>query len=119
MPQRLRPRSRWNSAAFLARLGSTMRGAVAPASVVTVVVLSSCRQVPPEFDLIVRGGMLLDGTGAPAVRADVGVKGDRIAVIGDLATRTAATSLDATGRVVAPGFIDTQGQSGRTLLEDG
>lgn len=74
---------------------------------------------PPEFDLIVRGGLVLDGTGAPAMRADVGVKGDRIAVIGDLASRSAATSLDVVGRVVAPGFIDTQGQSGRLLLEDG
>ena len=84
-----------------------------------VALLSSCQTTPPEFDLIVRGGMVLDGTGSPAMRADVGVQGDRITVIGDLDLRTAATTLDATGRVVAPGFIDTQGQSGRLLLEDG
>ena len=66
-----------------------------------------------------RGGLVLDGTGSPAMRADIGVNGDRITTIGDLAQRTAATTLDAAGRTVAPGFIDTQGQSGRTLLEDG
>ena len=96
-----------------------MRGAAAVTGAIAALVLSSCVAAPPEFDLIVRGGMLLDGTGVPAMRADVGVKGDRIAVIGDLTGRSATTSLDATGRVVAPGFIDTQGQSGRVLLEDG
>lgn len=79
----------------------------------------SCREVPPEFDLVLRGGLVLDGTGAPAVRADVGVKADRIAAVADLADRTSHAEIDVTGLVVAPGFIDTQGQSGRTLLEDG
>lgn len=81
--------------------------------------LSSCRPSPPEFDLIVRGGLVLDGTGTPAMRADVGVQGDRITALGDLSERTTTESLDADGQVVAPGFIDTQGQSGRMLLEDG
>lgn len=84
-----------------------------------VALLTSCRQGPPEFDVLLAGGLVLDGTGTPAVRADVAVSGDRIAAIGDLTGRTARTRLDVTGRVVAPGFIDTQGQSGRTLLEDG
>ena len=61
----------------------------------------------PEFDFVVRGGHVLDGTGAPLVRADVGVKGDRITAVGDLAGRRAARELDASGRVVAPGFIET------------
>ena len=74
---------------------------------------------PPEFDLVVRGGDLLDGTGTPAVRADVGVKGDRIVAVGDLTGRAGVETIDATGLTVAPGFIDTQGQSGRLLLEDG
>ncbi len=89
------------------------------AAVVAVALLASCRTGPPEFDLVLRGGLVLDGTGTPAMRADVGVNGDRITAIGDLADRTSHTTVDATGRVVAPGFIDTQGQSGRTLLEDG
>ncbi len=84
-----------------------------------VAVLAGCRPAPPEFDLVLRGGLVIDGTGTPAVRADVAVDGDRIVAIGDLTGRGGATEIDATGRVVAPGFIDTQGQSGRTLLEDG
>ncbi len=84
-----------------------------------VLALGSCRRGPPEFDVIVQGGLVLDGTGTPGMRADVGVRGDRIASIGDLAGRTARATLDATGLVVSPGFIDTQGQSGRSLLEEG
>ena len=68
-----------------------MRGAAAVTGAIAALVLSSCVAATPEFDLIVRGGMLLDGTGVPAMRADVGVKGDRIAVIGDLTGRSATT----------------------------
>ncbi len=62
---------------------------------------------------------MLDGTGAPAVPADVGVVGDRIMAVGDLSGHDAHAAVDAAGRVVSPGFIDTQGQSGRALLIDG
>ncbi len=62
---------------------------------------------------------MLDGTGQEARRADVGIKGDRITAVGDLSTRRAGQTIDAPGRIVAPGFIDTQGQSGTTLLVDG
>ena len=58
------------------------------------------------FDLIVKGGDVVDGTGASRRRADVGVKGSRIEAIGDLSAATAAKVIDATGRVVTPGFID-------------
>ena len=78
-----------------------------------------CTTAPPEFDLLIRGGHVLDGTGAEARRADVGIKGDRITGIGDLGARRAGQTIDASGRIVAPGFIDTQGQSGATLLVDG
>ncbi|MGH9345672.1 MAG: N-acyl-D-amino-acid deacylase family protein [Vicinamibacterales bacterium] len=74
---------------------------------------------PPEFDLVVRGGEVLDGTGQEALRVDVGIAGDRITAIGDLSERRAGETIDAAGKVVAPGFIDTQGQSGTTLLADG
>ena len=80
--------------------------------------LSFCASAP-EFDLVIRGGDMLDGSGVEARRVDVGIKGDRIAAIGNLADRTAGQVIDATGKVVAPGFIDTQGQSGTTLLVDG
>lgn len=58
------------------------------------------------FDLIIKGGDLIDGTGAPRRRVDVGVKGRRIEAIGDLSTAEATKVIDATGRVVTPGFID-------------
>ena len=119
MPQRSRPNSRAESTASAVRPRRVISCGTVLIGVLAAVLLSSCHTTPPEFDLIVRGGLVLDGTGSPAMRADVGVQGDRITAIGDLALRTAATTLDATGRVVAPGFIDTQGQSGRLLLEDG
>lgn len=78
-----------------------------------------CASRQPEFDLVVRGGQMLDGTGLEARRADVGIKGDRITAVGDLGARRAGQTIDASGKIVAPGFIDTQGQSGATLLVDG
>ena len=86
--------------------------------VVLLVCLAGCRP-PAAFDLIVRGGSVFDGNGQPAVRADVGIKGDRIAFVGDLSNQSAAREIDAGGLMVAPGFIDVQGQSGSTLLADG
>jgi N-acyl-D-aspartate/D-glutamate deacylase len=89
------------------------------ALLVTALGLAGCSQNQPGFDLIVRGGEVVDGTGQPARRADVGIAGDRITAVGDLASARARAVIDATGLVVAPGFIDVQGQSGTTLLADG
>jgi N-acyl-D-amino-acid deacylase len=72
-----------------------------------------------SYDVVVAGGRLVDGTGAPWVRADLGIVGDRIAAIGDLSSATAGTRIDATGLVVAPGFIDMLGQSEDFILVDG
>jgi N-acyl-D-aspartate/D-glutamate deacylase len=84
-----------------------------------VVFAGGCEQGGRRFDLIVRGGDMLDGSGERARRADVGISGDRITGIGDLSSASAGRVIDATGLVVAPGFIDVQGQSGTTLLADG
>ena len=73
----------------------------------------------PGFDLVIRGGQVLDGTGAPAVRADVGIRGDRIAAVGALDAAQARRVIDATGLVVAPGFIDLHAHSDMPLLADG
>jgi len=70
------------------------------------------------FDLIIEGGKVIDGTGAPGVRADVAVLGTRIAEIGDLSAESASTRIDAFGRVVAPGFIDSHCHSDLALLAD-
>lgn len=68
-----------------------------------------------RFDVLLRGGQVLDGSGGPARRADVGVTGDRITAVGDLAAATAATVLDVTGRFVTPGFIDVHSHAGPGL----
>jgi N-acyl-D-amino-acid deacylase len=59
-----------------------------------------------SYDVIIRGGAVVDGTGAPRRRVDVGVVGDRIAAIDDLSESDAEVVIDATGRVVAPGLTD-------------
>jgi N-acyl-D-aspartate/D-glutamate deacylase len=76
------------------------------------------RQAQPMLDVIIAGGRIVDGTGAPWYRADVGVRADRIVRIGDLAGASARARIDATGLVVSPGFIDMLGQSEFNLLVD-
>ena len=71
-----------------------------------------------DYDLIVAGGRVVDGTGAPWFRADVGVRGDRIVAVGDLGKASARRRVDAIGKYVAPGFIDMLGQSELNLLVD-
>ena len=70
------------------------------------------------FDLLIRGGRLVDGTGGEVRRVDVGITADRISAIGDLSMAQAEQSLDASGLVVAPGFIDIHSHSDFTLLID-
>jgi dihydroorotase/N-acyl-D-amino-acid deacylase len=70
------------------------------------------------FDVLITGGRVVDGTGAPWFIADVGIRGDAIAEIGQLAGRAATTRIDASNLVVAPGFIDMLGQSEFNVLVD-
>jgi N-acyl-D-amino-acid deacylase len=63
-------------------------------------------QAPPRYDLVITGGQVIDGSGSPARRADVAVKEGRIAAIGTIRREDARDAIDATGLVVAPGFID-------------
>jgi N-acyl-D-amino-acid deacylase len=73
----------------------------------------------PQFDIVIRGGTVYDGTGAPGRRADVGLRGDRIAGIGEYASVAANTAIDATGMAVGPGFINMLSWSTESLLVDG
>jgi N-acyl-D-aspartate/D-glutamate deacylase len=73
----------------------------------------------PALDVAIRGGTLYDGTGGAPRRADVGLRGDRIVALGDLAGVKAKTSLDARGLAVAPGFINMLSWSNESLLADG
>jgi N-acyl-D-amino-acid deacylase len=77
-----------------------------------------CLGQEPVYDLIFAGGRVVDGTGAPWFRADVGVIGDRIASIGSLTKATARRRIDASRLVIAPGFIDMMGQSEYRVLVD-
>ena len=72
----------------------------------------------PRFDLVLAGGRVIDGTGAPWVRADVGIRDDRVAALGDLSRARAKRRIDVHGLAVAPGFIDLLGQSELSALVD-
>lgn len=69
-----------------------------------------------QFDIILRGGMVLDGSGAKSVRLDVGIKDGRIAALDNLSTATADTIIDAKDLVIAPGFIDIHTHTDTKLL---
>src|SRR3954447_9411254 len=73
----------------------------------------------PRFDVVIANGRIVDGTGAPWFRGDIGIVGDRITAIGALGDATAATRIDAGNLVVAPGLIDLLGQSEFNVLVDG
>src|SRR5512134_2172113 len=72
----------------------------------------------PAYDLLLRGGWIVDGTGNPRYRGDVALSGDRIAAIGWMPGVQARDTIDVTGLVVAPGFIDMLGQSETAVLID-
>ena len=97
-----------------------MRVTASVATMVLVIVLAACTGAQqPAFDVLITGGDVLDGTGAAAVRADVGIRGDRVVEVGSLAGRAATRTIDATGRVVTPGFIDLHTHSEMPLISDG
>ena len=74
-------------------------------------------QAPP-FDIVITNGHVIDGTGSPWYSGDVGIRDGKIAAIGNLAASPRKRTIDAAGKVVAPGFIDMLGQSELTILVD-
>jgi len=80
------------------------------------VILGSTSLVAQQFDLIIRNGRVLDGTGNPWYRADVAITGDRVEAVGDLRGRRARREIDAAGLYVAPGFIDAHSHAGTALV---
>ena len=71
------------------------------------------------FDLLIRNAEIVDGTGAPRFAGDIGIRGDRIARIGDLAGRSGRSEIDLAGRIAAPGFIDCHTHDDRVMLSGG
>jgi len=70
-----------------------------------------------QFDILITGGKVIDGSGGPWFYADIGIKGDSIAAVGLLPNATAAVRLDARGLTVAPGFIDIHSHGRRGIFE--
>jgi len=85
---------------------------------VLLVVLFEARAEDSPFDVLIRGGTVYDGSGTPPRRADVGIRGDRIEAVGDLAGATGRVVLDATGLAVAPGFVNMLSWTTDDLLAD-
>lgn len=75
----------------------------------------STQAQPSSFDLLIRNGRVMDGTGNPWLRADIGIRGDRIAAVGRLSGASAASVLDAADRLVTPGFIDVHSHAAEGL----
>jgi dihydroorotase/N-acyl-D-amino-acid deacylase len=78
----------------------------------------SIAQGPGGFDVVITNGHIIDGTGSPWYSGDVGIRDGRVAAIGNLAEAARKRTIDAAGKVVAPGFIDLLGQSELTILVD-
>src|SRR5262249_20014287 len=72
-----------------------------------------------SFDVLIKGGLVYDGTGMPPKKLDVAIRGDRVAALGDIPARSARTVLDATGLAVSPGFINMLSWSNASLIADG
>jgi N-acyl-D-aspartate/D-glutamate deacylase len=87
---------------------------------ICVTVLAGCSRSgpPPQYDLLIAGGSVIDGNGTPAVVADVGIRHGVISAVGDLGAAAAGRRIDASGLTVAPGFIDIHNHSDFTILSE-
>jgi N-acyl-D-amino-acid deacylase len=86
--------------------------------IVILVIISGC-STKPKYDVIIRNGRIIDGTGAPSFTGDVGIQADTISFIGDLKNEKGKSEIDAKGLAVAPGFINMLSWAVESLFADG
>ncbi|MEM9839477.1 MAG: D-aminoacylase [Pseudomonadota bacterium] len=84
----------------------------------SLLALAACGERSPEYDVIIRGGMIYDGNGGEPYIGDVATSRDRVAAVGDLGDATAILEIDAAGQAVSPGFINVLSWSDESLLHD-
>jgi N-acyl-D-aspartate/D-glutamate deacylase len=96
----------------MTRTATRMRSLLAGAALLACGAAAGAQQ---PYDLLIRGGRVLDGTGNPWYYADVAIRGDRVVAVGDLKDARASRTIDATGLYVAPGFVDVHSHAGPGL----
>ncbi len=84
-----------------------------------LVLVASCQPSSDLYDVLIVNGKIVDGTGNPWYYGDIGIRGEKVVAVGKLAGKHAKRVIDASGKIVSPGFIDMLGQSELTLLVDG
>jgi N-acyl-D-amino-acid deacylase len=99
--------------------GRLRRTVVAVGAFAAAVLVAALGAQEPAYDLLIRGGHIIDGTGNPWFNGDVAIRGDRIVEVGRVKSQNAKRTIDARGLVVAPGFIDLHTHSDQPLLNDG
>jgi len=72
----------------------------------------------PDFDIVIKNGRIVDGTGNPWFEGDIGISGDRIKKIGRISSERGKTIIEASGKIVSPGFIDIHSHGERQILVD-
>lgn len=88
-------------------------------AVTLLIIESSVTAADPEYDLVIRSGKIVDGTGNPWFYGDLAIRGDKLVAVGRVPAGTAKQEINARGFIVAPGFIDIHSHSDLLLLEDG
>ena len=96
-----------------------MRNAILAIAIACFAVLLAPSRAAVDYDVILRRGVIYDGSGAPPVRGDIAFHKDTIAAIGDLSGRTARKDIDVSGLAIAPGFINMLSWANESLIEDG
>lgn len=86
--------------------------------IISMLIIQACNR-PPQYDIIVRNGILYDGNGGAPIKADIAINADTIAYIGELKSAHAKDEIDAGGKAIAPGFINMMGHSEESLFQDG